>query len=244
MNKKNFNDLLGRGDLKAAIESLPDSVEKSSLLGRLAEVKRLQMMGLVSFETVEIQLNRIRAGAIEVSKDTVEEPDDDLYKPFLGTAETMPVAVDDSNAVTGLEQLLAQPRLQTTSRLVELAARLTDVAEWLEAYDEDELSDLAGEFRSLARTANKNRLEQQAGIFQEATELCGAAIELTLALREPSGTEAIINKGKAAGSTEEEILTAAKAISKGRLKEVKLVLSEGTNMTAARIKARKLLQQA
>ena len=145
------------------------------------------------------------------------------------------------SAVSGLELLLAQPRLATVSQLPSLAARLTDVAEWLERFGESEFDDLASEVRSTARKAGKAPIQQQAALFTEAEELCAAVVELTLALREPTGTQAIIDAGKASGSSEEEILAAAKAISKEKLAEVKLILSQGTNKVVARIQARKAL---
>lgn len=248
MTESKFNRTIASGNLKEAIQMLIDAGVDDArlLLSRFNGLTRDQEMGIISYSDANIELNRIRSGTMQYSKrarwQTAEYVDDAI--PSFNVSQAAPEhapAGKNESAVSGLELLLAQPRLATVSQLPSLAARLTDVAEWLERFGESEFDDLASEVRSTARKAGKAPIQQQASLFTEAEELCAAVVELTLALREPTGTQAIINAGKASGSTEKEILAAAKAISKEKLAEVRLILAQGTNKVVARIQARKAL---
>lgn len=247
MSLQKFNTLIGQNCILEALHLLKDAncADAPLLIGRLNRLNSNVRQGVLSYESSTIERNRIVMAAMEEAKKYLREtatPIDNGISVYVATPQQMAeFAQADENAVSNLELLLAQPLLSTVSQLPSLSARLNDVAQWLEAYGEIEFDDLAMEFRSVAKTAGKNRLEQQAGLFQEARELCQAVVELTIALREPTGTAAIIAKGKAAGSSEEEIIAAAKAISEEKLAEVKLILSQGSNEIVARIKARRIL---
>lgn len=162
-----------------------------------------------------------------------------------GTARnlTTPPATTDDGPVTDLEVVLKEGFLSSKSSLPTLSVALKEVAGWLESFQEEELTELALEARGIAAKCDRNQLHQQADLFTAALEIKDAAVELVLALRKPTGHQAIIETGRARGSSKEEILAAAKLLGKEKLKEIQGVFSTpGTSELFARMNARKLLQ--
>jgi hypothetical protein len=162
------------------------------------------------------------------------------FKLSDAAPEHQTTAEENSNAVTGLEKFLLTPRPSTISCLAELSSNLTAVAEWLEHYQESDFDEIAIEFRTVARQAALNYLPDQKKLLAEAQGLLDIVVELTLELRAPTGKDAIIELGRAKGSTKEQILAAAQALSKEKHKEVKAIFGDNDD-AVLRIKTRKLL---
>jgi len=151
-----------------------------------------------------------------------------------------------THPVQGLEACLIEPRASSINKLPELAARLEDVTDWLQYYEEPELDEIAKKTLWLAKHARNGALIRQHELFTEAQQLLNKEImPLYNQLQgiDANSPDSILQKGQAKSSSKEEIFAAAKILDesgKNRtiLKRIETYFSMG-DTPAARIMARR-----